>query len=58
MTIIKHNKIMHTWVKLKTNKTEMRIKENIGKNLLSWKTKIMEKLSYKSSICKERRFNP
>ena len=40
MTITRHNKFLYTW---KTNKKKfkMRVKENKEKNLLSWKTKIM-----------------
>ena len=43
MTITRHNKDLHTWKKLKTNKKKnaMRIKGN-QENLVSWKTKIMK----------------
>ena len=37
MAITRHNKILYTWKKLKTNKTKMRIKENKENKSISWK---------------------
>ena len=55
MAITRHNKILYTWKKLKTNKTKMRIKENKENKSISWK-KIIKRLGYESSLSKERKF--
>ena len=58
MTMSRHDKILFTWKKLKTSKIKMKIKQNKEKNLLSWITKIINRLGYKLNLYKERRFKP